>query len=178
MASMSLLYNKWLINLSESEFCIFWLILETVLDEGKVREDPQSLDYRLSEFIDRNHLVMDVYNSVMLDGVIGDDDRRFQELLAKAIHLIYWFPPQSKDGFWTVLKRPQAAYDLGAEEYGDPVNRYALIGLILRLSLPWLLPPEDHLFTRELGWTRVTDQYYDYKRAEGPGSIAGSGPSD
>lgn len=135
------------------EFSVFWLILEAVLDEERLKLGHEALDWRIRRLIDEECLADQGYHGINLDQVIGPDSQRFIELLALAARHVRR-APHDQGSFWDSLRRPQEAYEAGNWTYGDPVSRDALIGLILRFSLPWFSPPFDHPLMAESAWIR------------------------
>ena len=161
MAESSVTFNRWTKEFEVGEFAIFWLIMESVLDEEEIRKGPLSLDFRLQEQITVHHWGEDWYHHAQLDDVIGEDVQRFHELLAKtAARVGQW---ASGVSFWELLKRPAQAREVGHQRYGDPVNRDALLGLIVRFALPWYSASDGDPLLRNIGW-------YRRRTGEWPGS--------
>jgi hypothetical protein len=151
MAESSIRYNGWANYFEVGEFAVFWLIMETVLDEENLKLGPLSLDGRIQELISKDQLVEDWYHSTRLDEVIGGDQQRFYELLAKAVT----FTSESlcrMDDFWSLLKQPRQAQAVGPMFYGEKPRMDSLVGLITRFSLPALLKDYDHPIMTALGW--------------------------
>jgi hypothetical protein len=152
MAESTLKFQGWSNEFYTCEFAVFWLIMETVLEEAEIERGPGSLDFRLRNLIEEGDLGADWYHIVELDDVIGADAGRFDSLLAKAdLHVMSHRPEE----LWGSLKRPGLAHEVGHAYFGDPPNPGALQALILRFSLPWLSPPEDSKLVKAVGWIRT-----------------------
>jgi len=149
MAKSVIKFGVWRKEFSVSEFSLFWLILESVLEESEVARGAESLDFRLKTLIEEGCLGDEWYHVTELDEIIQGDCSRFEDLLAKAIRHVTNL--EAKD-FWASLKRSEQAHEVGCDRFGDPPNRDALIGLIVRFSLPWFSPPESSQLMKAVGW--------------------------
>jgi hypothetical protein len=155
MAESYIDYNDWSKEFEVGEFAVFWLIIETVLDEEKMKQGPPSLDWRLQQLICKDCLGEDWYHVTCLDDVIGDDESRFREILASAVNFVR-FSSSEKKSFWSMIKRSEQAYKVGRFRYGDLASIDALIGLVVRFSLPWLSPDVENPLMTALGWVRIS----------------------
>ncbi|GEP44275.1 hypothetical protein [Brevifollis gellanilyticus] len=158
MAESFLRYKGWREEFDITDFSLIWIVIESVLDADVVHGNPSSLQGRLQEFINVNHLVEDWYHVTELDAVVAGDEQEFNKLLGKALWLVrqnYWQP----EAFWASLRNTDWVVTMAARSrFAKDATLNAFFEVFTHFVLPALAPNAAHPVMESLGWNRINKE--------------------
>ncbi len=175
MAESFLFYKGWNCEFEVGDFALAWLVIETVLDTDLIKEKPSDLQGRLQRLISTDCLGEDWYHSTRLDPIIGSDEEEFHHVLATALWSVRQAIWQQKN-LWSSLKRPDLAVKIASNtRFRDPSSLEAFLGVLIRFTLPALVPGSENDIMRSLGWlwrpdSNINDCDLTAKRKWQPGA--------